>query len=185
MFRLTHPVARAAGLGTLLSTIAFACPSFAAPGDLSGPNPATTSASREVIAQAASSEGMGAMAPASAKSERESPVEAHIKELHKRLHITAAQDTQWNALADVMRENAKTMHDLEKQRATDTQSMSAVDVVKSYDSVIEAHEAGMKKFVPAFEAVYNSMTDAQKKSADELFRSRARTAAKKESKNSQ
>jgi periplasmic protein CpxP/Spy len=177
MFRLKNPVARAANLGILLGTIVFAGPSFAAPSD--------SSSGREVIAQASSSEGMGATTPASAKSEGESPVEAHIKELHKRLHITAAQDTQWNNLAEVMRTNAKTMRDLEKQRSKDTQSMSAVDVVKSYDSVIEAHEEGMKKFVPAFEAVYNSMSDEQKKTADELFRKRAHAAAKKETKANQ
>jgi hypothetical protein len=50
--------------------------------------------------------------------------------------------------------------------------------------VIEAHDAGMKKFIPAFEALYNSMSDAQKKIADSLFRSRARAAAKKEAKES-
>ena len=40
--------------------------------------------------------------------------------------------------------------------------MTAVDAVKSYQAVIEAHEAGMAKFVPAFQALYDSMSDAQK-----------------------
>jgi hypothetical protein len=40
-----------------------------------------------------------------------------------------------------------------------------------YQSVIEAHEDGMKKFIPPFEALYNTMSDAQKKT-DALFRSR-------------
>jgi hypothetical protein len=60
--------------------------------------------------------------------------------------------------------------------------MDAVDGVKSYGAVIEAHEAGMKKFIPAFETLYNSMSDEQKKTADALFRNRARAAAKKGSK---
>ena len=174
MFRFT----RTASFATMLGAIAFASPSFAASGDLSGPNPA-----QEIIAQASTSEGAGAMSPASTASE--SPVEAHIKELHKKLHITAAQDAQWNALAQVMRDNAKAMLDLEKQRAQDVKASNAVEVVKSYESVIEAHEEGMKKFVPAFEALYNSMSDEQKKSADALFRSRARAAAKKETKANQ
>jgi hypothetical protein len=75
-------------------------------------------------------------------------VEARIKDLHNRLHITAAQKPQWDNLTQVMRENAQAMVDLEKQRAADANSMSAVDVVKSYQSVIEAHEDGMKKFIP-------------------------------------
>lgn len=58
--------------------------------------------------------------------------------------------------------------------------MSAVDVVKSYGAVIEAHEAGMKKFIPAFETLYNSMSDDQKKSADAMFRSHKRATVRKE-----
>jgi uncharacterized membrane protein YqiK len=106
-------------------------------------------------------------------------VEARIKELHKKLHITDAQKTQWDNLAQVMRDNAQAMVDLQKQRAAAMQSMTAVDVVKSYSEVIQAHEDGMKKFIPAFEGLYNSMSDAQKKTADAMFRGRARSEAKK------
>lgn len=184
MLRLTHPAARTASLATLLGTIALAAPLFAASGDLWHPNRAKSFVAREILAQASSSEkGMGAAAPESAKGG--SSVEARIKELHKKLGITAAQETQWNNLAQVMRDNAKAMQDLEKQRAEEVKSISAVDVVKSYGSVIEAHEAGMKKFIPAFEALYDSMSDEQKKTADALFRSRARAAAKKETKENQ
>jgi gas vesicle protein len=106
-------------------------------------------------------------------------VEAHIKELHARLHITEAEEPQWDALAQVMRENAQAMDSIAKQRASDAGSMNAVDVVKSYSEVIQAHEDGMKKFVPAFEDLYNSLSDSQKKIADSLFRSHARAEAKK------
>ncbi|MGA8058553.1 MAG: Spy/CpxP family protein refolding chaperone, partial [Candidatus Binataceae bacterium] len=77
------------------------------------------------------------------------PVEAHIKELHNKLHITAAQQTQWDSLVQVMRDNAKAMTDLQKQRGQDASAMTAVDAIKSYQAVIAAHEAGMAKFVPA------------------------------------
>jgi hypothetical protein len=69
---------------------------------------------------------------------------------------------------------------IEKQRAADANSMSAVDVVKSYQSVIEAHEDGMKKFIPPFGALYNTMSDAQKKTDDALFRSREKASAAKQ-----
>ena len=118
--------------------------------------------------------------PASESAGSSSAVEARIKELHKKLHITAAQKPQWDNLAQVMRDNAQAMIDLQKQRAADAQSMSAVDVIKSYESVIEAHEDGMKKFVPPFEALYNTMSDAQKKTADSLFRSREKVSAAKQ-----
>ena len=38
----------------------------------------------------------------------------------------------------------------------------------------------MKKFVPPFEALYNTMSDAQKKTADSLFRSREKVSAAKQ-----
>jgi predicted DNA-binding protein (UPF0251 family) len=40
----------------------------------------------------------------------------------------------------------------------------------------------MKKFIPAFEALYNSLSDAQKKIADSMFRGRAEASAAKEAK---
>jgi len=186
MFRFTHPAARAASLSTLIGAIAFAGPLYAASGDLSHPkNLGHSSAPRMMLAQASSPEETGGAAKPEAAKGGESPVEARIKELHKKLHITPAQDTEWNNLAQVMRENARTMQDLERKRAEDVKTISAVDVVKSYADVIEAHEAGMKKFIPAFEALYNSLSAEQKKIADDLFRSRASAAAKKETKENQ
>jgi hypothetical protein len=109
------------------------------------------------------------------------PVEAHIKELHSKLNITAAQQAQWDSLVQVMRDNAKAMSDLQKQRGQDAKAMTAVDAVKSYQAVIEAHEAGMAKFVPAFQALYDSMSNAQKASADSMFRGKVSAAAAKKS----
>ena len=109
------------------------------------------------------------------------PVEARIKELHNKLNITATQQTQWDSLVQVMRDNAKAMTDLQKQRSQDAKAMTAVDAVKSYQAVIEAHEAGMAKFVPAFQALYDSMSNAQKETADSMFRGKVRAAATKKS----
>ena len=157
----TNRTARAAGAAaTLLGAIVLASPAFA------GPN--TESPAQRAMA-----------APASGSAEIAS-VEARIKDLHKQLHITEAQKPQWDALAQVMRTNAQAMVDLQKQRASDAKSESAVEVIKSYEAVIDAHEDGMKKFVPPFEALYNSMSDAQKKTADSLFRNREKASAAKQ-----
>jgi protein CpxP len=164
MIVFTHRTARAASAAaTLLGAIVLASPLFA------GSN-------AEVLAQAPTQQAMAAPADSSAMS----PVEARIKDLHKRLHITAAQKPQWDTLAAVMRDNAQAMEDLQKQRAADSQSMNAVEVIKSYESVIEAHEDGMKKFVPPFEALYKTMSDTQKKTADSLFRNREKVSAAKQ-----
>jgi hypothetical protein len=164
MILSNRPHARAAtSVATLLGAIFFASPLFAA-------------SAREQIAQASSQQAMAAKAP---ESPGNASVESRISDLHSRLKITDAQKTQWDAVAQVMRDNAQKMVDLEKQRAANAKSMTAVEVVKSYSEVIDAHEDGMKKFIPAFEELYNSMSDSQKKIADSLFRSRARTEAKK------
>jgi hypothetical protein len=160
----THPTARAASAAaTLLGAIVLASPVFAG--------------STEILPRASSQQAMASPASESAGN---SAVEMRIKELHKKLRITAAQKPQWDSLAQVMRDNAQAMSDLQKQRAADAQSLSAVDVLKSYESVIQAHEDGMKKFVPPFEALYNTMSDAQKKTADSMFRSREKASAAKQ-----
>jgi len=181
MFAFTHPAARAATVAaTLLGTIVLASPSFAA-GDLSQAAAAKSPAAQMILAQA-SAEAMTTPPSAEAVTASADRIEARIRELHRKLHITAAQETPWNNLALVMRNNAKAMVDLQNHRVADTQSMSAVDSVKSYASVIAAHQAGMEKFIPAFSALYDTMSDAQKKTADSMFRSRARVEEKKESK---
>jgi len=162
MINFTHRAVRAAGAAaTLLGVVVLASPVMAG--------------NSKTIAVASSSQTMASPASSDANA-----VEARIKELHRKLHITAAQKPQWDNLAQVMRDNAQAMSDLKKQRAADAQAMNAVDVVKSYESVIEAHEDGMKKFVPPFEALYNTMSDAQKKTADSLFRTREKVSAAKQ-----
>jgi hypothetical protein len=163
MISFTRDAARATAVAaTLIGAIVIASPVFAA---------------SDSARSASSSEQ--AMAATGSESPANSAIEARIKELHKRLHITEAQKPQWDALTQVMRDNAQAMVDLEKQRAANVKTMNAVEVVKSYAQVIDAHEDGMKKFIPAFEALYNSMSDEQKKIADSMFRTRARSEAKK------
>jgi|SRR5579862_655045 len=107
------------------------------------------------------------------------PVEARIKKLHRDLHITAAQESQWSEVAQMMRDNSKAMADLHQQRVDDAKALGAVDELKSYAAVIDAHADGLHKFIPVFQSLYDSMSDAQKKTADSVFRSRMLAAAKR------
>jgi hypothetical protein len=109
-------------------------------------------------------------APPKAKVSKVDRTEERIKELQGTLKITPAQEELWNALALVMRDNAKTMEALVKARAEITAPMNAVEDLKSYGQITEANAEGLKKFIPAFEALYNSMSDEQKKNADVLFK---------------
>jgi len=96
-------------------------------------------------------------------------VDARIKELQTKLKITPAQQEQWNKVTQAMRDDAKTMEALIKARLAKAGSMNAIEDLKSYAAIAEAHADGLKKFIPIFEPLYASMSDAQKKDADMLF----------------
>lgn len=116
--------------------------------------------------------------PRRSRSER---VEQRIKTLHDELQITAAQEPQWNAVAQAMRDHAQ-MVDQAVQQRQQNPSMTAVDDLKAYEGIVDANAQGMQKLVPAFETLYASLSDDQKKKADELFSHtrRHRTRAKKQ-----
>ena len=125
--------------------------------------------------RAASSEPEMATAGKASKPDR---VEARIKELQTKLKITPAQEELWSNVAQVMRDNAKTMEALTKARTEGASTMTAIDDLKSYSEIADAHADGLKKFIQAFEPLYAAMSDAQKKSADKLFRQHAHMKAK-------
>jgi hypothetical protein len=97
--------------------------------------------------------------------------EAQIKQLQDSLAITADQEVLWNNLTAVMRENAKDMDAFTADRAAaDSKTMNAVEHMKFHKQINEAHLAQLNKFIPAFEAFYASMSDAQKQITDTIFR---------------
>jgi len=97
------------------------------------------------------------------------------------LHITAAQEPQWQAVADAMRDDAKTIGTLIRERAAKAKTMTAVDDLNSYAAIADAHAAGVKKLASVFETLYASLSDAQKKDADAVFRRRPQPARPKKS----
>jgi periplasmic protein CpxP/Spy len=97
-------------------------------------------------------------------------VETRIKDMHAKLKITQAQEDQWAKVAQVMRDNEKTIEPLIKARTANAKTMTAVGDLKSYGEITDAHADGIKKFTPVFATLYDSMSEAQKKEADVLFR---------------
>ena len=69
-----------------------------------------------------------------------------------------------------MRENAKDMDALTKEKAENAKPMNAVEHMKLHSQITEAHLAQLKKLIPPFEAFYNSMSDQQKNITDMIFR---------------
>jgi BON domain/LTXXQ motif family protein len=105
-------------------------------------------------------------------------VEARIKDMHARLKITPVQEDQWAKVAQVMRDNAKSLDALTQSRFEHAKTMTAVEDLKSYGDITDAHADGIKKFTPVFATLYGSMSDAQKKEADGLFRNGGRRMSK-------
>ena len=146
--QFTYTAARALVVAALFATIAFA------PGPLIAAN--TTAA----------------------KVSSEDRVEARIKDMHAKLKITQAQEEQWAKVAQMMRDNEKTIEPLIKARIENAKTMTAVDDLKSYGEITDAHADGIKKFTPVFATLYAGMSDAQKKEADGLFRNGGKKMSK-------
>ena len=118
----------------------------------------------------------------SAKVSKVDRTEARIKDLHARLKITPAQEDLWNKVTQVMRDDAKTMDALNQARFEKAKTMTAVEDLKSYSEIAQAHADGLKNFIPVFEALYAGMSDDQKKDADTLFRHGSHRKSKSRSK---
>jgi hypothetical protein len=108
--------------------------------------------------------------PAVARTSAVDHTEDRIKQLQGALKITEDQEVLWKNLTQVMRENAKEMDALTKDRAENTKTMNAVERMKFHNQITEAQLNHQKKFIPPFEALYASMSDEQKVTTDTLFR---------------
>jgi len=107
----------------------------------------------------------------------EARVEAHIKDLRTKLHITPAEQAQWDQFAQVMRDNARDMNQAAAEHAQQLSSMTAVQDLRSYEQLAEAHVQRLQKLTAAFETLYNAMPAEQKQLADQVFRARAESRA--------
>ena len=106
------------------------------------------------------------------KAEMQKPIdhaEDRIKSIHDQLKITADQEPKFGKLADVMRANAKEMSEAVEKREMAEKTATALDDLKAYQAIAEAHADGLKELVPAFEGLYSVLSDGQKKEADALF----------------
>jgi hypothetical protein len=105
-----------------------------------------------------------------AKASAEDRAETRITELRAQIQITPAQEEQWDKVTQVMRDNAKTQDELTRLRCENEKNMTAVEDLQSYGAIMQAHADGIKTLTPVFAALYDSMSDAQKRGADVAFR---------------
>jgi hypothetical protein len=94
-------------------------------------------------------------------------VEANIASLHQRLQITPAQEPQFNAVANVMRQNARAEASAPQAPPANASSVDQLRAEIQYD---EVELAGMKRLLPTLEALYATLSPAQRQTADAIFR---------------
>jgi periplasmic protein CpxP/Spy len=178
---------------TALSAIVLAGPAGAAAPDVTQGHGGGTAALRMLLAQADPTQATPAQErpepqahPGQAAAKRPNArrvtihnVDEWIAYLQDQLHITPAETAQWNAVAQVMRDNAESVHRLVEERNQNQKAMNAVDDLRSYEQLTEAQVDGIKRLLPAFETLYADMSDDQKKNADTVFSSFERPGAQK------
>ncbi len=99
--------------------------------------------------------------------------ETQIKQLQGALKITKDQEVLWINLTQVMRENAKDMDALSKDRSENTKTMNSVERMKFHRDITKAHLDQLEKLIPPFEAFYSSMSDQQRNITDIIFQTGA------------
>jgi periplasmic protein CpxP/Spy len=123
-------------------------------------------------APAAASSSAAPTAKKSHMQRRLDEVEQQITDLHDELNITDAESTQWNAYAQVMRDNAERTGQALKDRHQKMEGMNADDSMKSYAQLAQLNADNMQKLSSAFSALYAVLSPEQKQTADELFKNR-------------
>jgi hypothetical protein len=96
-------------------------------------------------------------------------LDERIHTLHAKLKITPDQEADFKNVADAMRSNEATIHQLIQQRHQDPDHMTAIDDLQSYQQIAQAHADGLQKLTAAFTTLYNDMSDSQKANADMVF----------------
>jgi hypothetical protein len=117
-----------------------------------------------------------AASPSASDSKRDMKVEMHIKDLHAKLKITPAEETEWAAVAKTMHDNANDLDTAIDKREAIIGSATAIDNLNAYGDILQAHTDAVKKLSAVFAPLYASMSDDQKMIADEVFAHRQHKA---------
>jgi periplasmic protein CpxP/Spy len=92
-------------------------------------------------------------------------IEANIAQLHQRLQITPAQEPRFEALANVMRQNARMM-----PNAPPPTNLDPIQGLRFAIQTGEQELVGLKRMLPPLQALYASLSPMQQRIADQVFR---------------
>jgi protein CpxP len=114
--------------------------------------------------------------PMNSDADRSMRLDKHIADLRAQLKITPAEETQWGAVAQTMRDNANNLDKAMDKR--EDANGSAIDDLNAYGEVVQSHADGIKKLSAVFSTLYESMSVDQKKIADDVFAQRGHDGKK-------
>lgn len=123
----------------------------------------------QAVSPTASDQGRAAERARPLPGER---IEARLAYAKAALKITPAQETQWNALAEVLRKHARAMDERVTARraaGTPAQAPSAIDRLQQRQEMMQAASARMTEVLEVAKPLYASLSDEQKKEADTLL----------------
>ena len=150
----------------LATTAIFGLGTFAAAAAPSAASDPTT-----VHHPSSSASGPAAAAsPPGARHGHDDGVEQRIADLRTKLQIAPGQSGQWEQFAQVMRDNARSIDEAFDNRVQALPGMTAPENMQSYAAVATEHAQEVQKLVPAFQVLYDTMSDNQKRRADQVFR---------------
>jgi hypothetical protein len=90
--------------------------------------------------------------------------------LKTELKITDNQTPQWNAFADAVRANAKSMKDMHASMMEQRDRSAALpDRLGFHEKMLAAHLDAVRQIKAAVEPLYTSFSDEQKRTADEVL----------------
>ncbi len=97
-------------------------------------------------------------------------VEGRIAYLKAELKIDDAQAGPWNAFADVMRANAKSMGEMHAQMMQPGNTSTLPQRVDMHEKMMTAHLDMQRKFQAVVKPLYAALNDQQKQVADALIK---------------
>jgi periplasmic protein CpxP/Spy len=123
--------------------------------------------------------GAHAQTTAAANS-HQAKVEERIRDMYATLRISKAQDTAWNAFAQVMLDNAQAMEATLQQNGGDRSKLVAPQILDNYAAISAQHAQNAERLSAAFGVLYAGLSPEQKQAADEMFRNRSEKKAEEQ-----
>ncbi|MBE7210334.1 MAG: Spy/CpxP family protein refolding chaperone [Gluconacetobacter diazotrophicus] len=110
----------------------------------------------------------GGTASAAAAPDVAAQLERRIGRLHSVLRITPDQEAAWNGLAQAMRRNAGRSAAAEGAWRQRGRNADAVQDLRFYGDIEAADAANARDLLSPFQALYGSLSPAQRRTADAL-----------------